>query len=119
MKKKLLLTVFVIIQLFHTNKKMTLYIKKMTVDPKPVFLGLSKLFGSSEEKSRQPCCALEQHGCFEPLTARGDLFSTSPLLYTRSRRCLWKYRFFFSPSSSLCDSVSINKRGVELICLAK
>lgn len=30
---------------------MKLYIKKMTVDPKPVFLGLSKLFGSSEEKS--------------------------------------------------------------------
>lgn len=50
-KNKLLLTVFVIIQPFHTNKKMKLYIKKMTVDPKPVFLGLSKLFGSSEEKS--------------------------------------------------------------------
>lgn len=96
---------------------MKLYIKKMTVDPKPVFLGLSKLFGSSEEKSRQSCCALEQHGCFEPLTARGDLFSTSPLLYTRSRRCLWKYRFLLSLILPL--SVSVNKRGVELICLAK
>lgn len=101
-KKKLLLTVFVITQLLHTNNKMKLYIKKMTVYPKPVFLGLSKLLGSSEEKSRQPCCALEQHGCFEPLTARGDLFSTSPLLYTRSRRCLCKYRLLLSLILPLC-----------------
>lgn len=79
-----------------TTKKETLYQKDDRVDPEPVFLGLSKLLGSSEEKSRQLCCALEQHGCFEPPTARGDLFSTSPLLYSRSRRCLCKYHLLLS-----------------------